>query len=188
MGELDEPVVVFFDPEDFAFVVAGKGRGVEDDAVEAAALAGKAFEPVEGVTFTEIVVGGVELVEAEIVPGPVEVNLGEIQGGGGGSAERGADGEGSGVGEGVEHGFGLTVASGGRLANPLAVEALVEKDPLGVTGLKVDLVTDAGLGGGECFVLFRSSDVARTFFLVLVETFPIGAVVLSCEPLANVVG
>ena len=40
MGEADEAVVVFFDAEDLAFVVAGKGAGVEDDAVKGAALSG----------------------------------------------------------------------------------------------------------------------------------------------------
>ena len=113
VGEADEAVVVFFDAEDLALVVAGKGGGVEDDAVKRPALSGEAFEPVKGVSFAEIVVGGVELVGAEVVFGPVEIDLGEVEGGGGGSSiftsiatsEGGADGKSAGVGEGVEHCF-----------------------------------------------------------------------------------
>ncbi len=109
VGELDESVVVFFNAEDFAFVIAGEGGGIEDDAVEGAALAGEAFEPVEGVSFAEVVVVGVEIVGTEVFFGPVEIDLGEVEGGGGGSSifapEGGADGEGAGVGKGVEDGF-----------------------------------------------------------------------------------
>ena len=41
VGEFDQSMVVFFDAEDLAFVVAGEGGGIEDDSIEGAALAGK---------------------------------------------------------------------------------------------------------------------------------------------------
>ena len=109
VGEADEAVVVFFDAEDLAFVVAGKGGGVEDDAVKRPALSGEAFEPVEGISFAEIMVGGIEIVGAEVVFRPVEIDLGEVEGGGSSStiftSEGGADGKSAGVGEGVEDCF-----------------------------------------------------------------------------------
>ena len=71
-------MVVFFDAEDLAFIVAGKRWWVEDDTIEFAALTGEAFQPVEGVTFTEIVVSGVEIVSGKIVFSPIEINLGKI--------------------------------------------------------------------------------------------------------------
>jgi len=105
VGEGNEAVVVFFDSEDLAFVVAGEGGRIEDDAIECATLTGEAFEPVEGIAFAEVVVVGVEIVGLKVLTCPVEVNLGEVKGGGGGSRKGGANGEGSCVGEGVEDGF-----------------------------------------------------------------------------------
>ena len=75
-GEGKEVAVVLFDAEDFTVFVAGEGGGVEDDAVELAPLLGEAFEPVEGVAFAEVMVGGIELVEPEVVFGPIEIGLG----------------------------------------------------------------------------------------------------------------
>ena len=74
-GEGEEFAVVFFDAKDFAVFVAGEGGRVEDDAVEGAALFGEAFQPMEGVAFAEVMVFWAELVEAEVVLGPVEVGL-----------------------------------------------------------------------------------------------------------------
>lgn len=105
VSELDEPVVVFLHAEHFTFVVAGKGGGVEDDTVEGAVLSGKTFEPVEGVTFAKVMVSGVELIYAEVVFCPVEVNLGEVERGRGGPSVCGTDGKCTGVSKGIEHGL-----------------------------------------------------------------------------------
>ena len=104
-GEGEEVVVVFFDAEDFAFLIAGKGGRVEDDGVKFATLFCEAIQPVEGVAFAKIMVGGVEVVEGEVFACPIEVRLGKVEGGSGGSGGGGADGESSSVGEGVEEGL-----------------------------------------------------------------------------------
>lgn len=124
--ESDEVCVIFFDTKDLAFIVAGEGGGVEDDAVKRPALSGETFQPVEGIAFAEKVVGGVEVVDLKICFCPVEVDLGEVEGGGGGAPEAGADGKGTGVGEGVEDGFSRRR----MVARALSVQALIEKNPL----------------------------------------------------------
>lgn len=184
VGEFDEPVVVFFHTENFAFVVAGKGGRVEDDAVESAALSGESFEPVEGITFAEVMVGWVEFVCAEVVFCPIEVNLGKVECGGGGSAECGTDGECAGVGKGVEHGF----SRGGKFPNTLSVQTLVEENALGVAGMKVDLVADTAFRGDKWAFLNRSGDVGWAYFFVLIELFPVGAMTLISQPATHFVG
>ena len=176
-SETEEVAVVLFDAEYIALFVAGEGGGIENDTVEFAALFGEAFEPVEGVAFAEIMVGGVEVVEAEVVFGPLEVRLAEVEGGGGRSAEGGADGEGSGVGKSVEDG----VAGLGEVAHALAIVALVEEDALGVAGGEVDAVTDAVFEDGEGFVSCRAGEVMGSGLLVLVEVFPVEGFVESGE-------
>lgn len=123
----------------------------------------------EGVAFAKVVVGGVEVVEAEVVFGPLEVGLREVEGGCGGSAESGADGEGSGVGEGVEDG----VARLGEIAHALAVVALVEEDALGVAGGEVDAVANAVFEDGEGVVGSGAGEVMGGGLLVLVEVLPV---------------
>ena len=176
-GEGEKVAVVFFDAEYVALFVAREGGGIENDAVEFAALFGEAFEPVEGVAFAEVMVGGVELVEAEVVFGPLEVRLGEVEGGGGRSAEGGADGEGSGVGEGVED----DVAGLGEFAHALAVVALVEEDALGVAGGEVDAVANAVFENGKGFVGGGASEMMGGGLLVLVEVFPVESLVEGGE-------
>ena len=176
-GEGEEVAVVFFDAEYVALFVAGEGGGIENNAVELAALFGEAFEPMEGVAFAEVMFGGVLFVEAEVVLGPLEVGLAEVEGGGGGSGEGGADGEGSGVGEGVEDG----VAGLGEVAHPLAIVALVEEDALGVTGGEVDAVANAVFEDGEGVVGGGAGEVVGGGLLVLVEVFPVDCLVEGDE-------
>ena len=68
------------------------------------------------------------------------------------------------------------------LTDALAVEALVEKNPLRVAGLEVDPVADAAFRGKECVLLSWACDVAWAFFFVLVELFPVGAMPLILQP------
>ena len=177
-GECDEGAVVGFGAEDPALVVAGEAGGVEDDAVEAPLLFGEALEPVEGVALDEVVLFGIDLVEAHVVAGPVEAGLGEIEGGGGGAGRGGGDGEGPGVGEGVEDG----VTGFAPLADALAVVALVEEDALGVAGLEADLEAEAVLADDEGFVLFRAAEVLGGFLFVLIEFLPIDRFAGFVEP------
>ena len=92
-GEFEETTVVALDAEDLAFVVPGEGGRIEDDGVELAALLCEAAEPVESVAFAEVVLLGVHVVGPEVLAGPVEIDLGEVEGGGGGSGGSGGDGE-----------------------------------------------------------------------------------------------
>ena len=80
---LEKPSVVFLNSKDLSFVVAGEGRGIENDVVKSTALLGESFEPMEGVALAEIVLPNVELVEAKVLLRPVEIDLREIEGGGG---------------------------------------------------------------------------------------------------------
>ena len=132
----------------------------------------------EGIAFAEVVVGGVEVVCLEVVTCPVEVDLGEVEGGGGSSSEGGADGEGTGVGKGVEDGF----VWAGRGADALPVQPLVEKDALGIACLEMDAVVDVIFPGDEGFVLGRAGDMGRVFFFVLVEAFPVAGLMLFVKP------
>lgn len=61
----------------------------------------------------------------------------------------------------------------GEFAHPLAIEALVEEDALGVTGREVDVIVDTVLEDGEGFGHFGSSEVMGGGLLVLVEVFPV---------------
>lgn len=95
----DEFVEVLFNAEDAALVVTGEGGGIEDNAVPCAILCGKSPEPLGDIAFAEEVGGGVEGVEGEVALSPFERRAGEVDAGGDGSARRGDDAEGAGVGE-----------------------------------------------------------------------------------------
>jgi hypothetical protein len=151
-GKFDELAVVFFGAEDLAFVVAGEGGRIEDDAVEGAALAGEASEPVKGVALAEVMAIRIDLIEAHIVASPIEIGLREIEGGGDCSAQGGADGKGPGVGKGIEDG----VSSLGSLAHSLTIVTLIEEEALGVAGLKTHLVAHAVFEDGEGLTLGHS--------------------------------
>ena len=125
---MEESSVVLFDAEDLAFIVAGKSGRIEDDDVELTSLFGEAAEPVKGIAFAEVVIFGRDVVKAEIFAGPIEIDLGEVEGGGDGSGGSGSDGEEAGVGEGVEDGLsGFDEGAKGG-----TVVALIDEDALGV--------------------------------------------------------
>ena len=128
-GKFEEAAVVVLDAEDLAFVVAGEGGRVEDDGIEFPALLREAAKPVESVAFAKVVFFGVHVVGPEIFAGPVEIDLGEVEGGGGGAGGRGSDGEEASVGKGVEN----SLAGLNELAKGEAVVPLIDENPLGVS-------------------------------------------------------
>ncbi len=168
-GELEEAAVVAFDAEDLAFVVAGEGGRVEDDGIELAALFCEAAKPVEGVAFAKVVFFGVHVIGPEIFAGPVEIDLGEVEGGGGGAGGGSGDGEEAGVGKGVENGL----AGLGELAKGEAVVALINKNALGITGLKREAALEAVFESVEELGHFIAAEMDGRFLLVLVEAFPV---------------
>ena len=58
---------------------------------------------------------------------------------------------------------------------------------MGIARLKVDLVADGAFGGNEWLVLLGAADVSGAFFFVLIEPFPVGAMALGGEPMANII-
>ncbi len=80
----------------------------------------------KGISPAEVLTLLIDAVEGHVFPGPVEIGLGQIQSCGGGTCQRSTDGEGAGIGKGVEDGItGLAAFS-----NPHAVFPLVEEDAL----------------------------------------------------------
>lgn len=130
--EFGEMAEVFFDSENPAFFIAGKCGWIEHNGIEFPALFGKTLKPVKGIAFTEMMVGGIEMVVGKVSFCPIEIGLGKIERGGLGTSECGGYGKRAGVGEGVEQGE----AGCHEAADRGAVIALVEEDSLGVTGLK----------------------------------------------------
>lgn len=168
-GELEEAAVVVLDAEDLAFVVAGEGGRVEDDGVELPALFREAAKPVEGVAFAKVVLLGIHVIGPEVLAGPVEIDLGEVEGRGGGSGGSGGDGEEAGVGKGVEYGL----ARLDELAEGSAVVALIDENALGVSGLKREAAFEAVFEPEEKFGHFVAAEMDGRFLLVLIEAFPV---------------
>ena len=65
----------------------------------------------------------------------------------------------------------------------LAVEALIEENPLGISGLKIQQVINPAFLNGECLVLPWSRNVRGVRFFVLVELLPINSAALIPLPL-----
>ena len=131
-GHLEKPSVVFLNSKDLSVVVAGEGRRIENDVVKSSTLSGESSEPVEGVALAEIVPLDVELVEAKVLLRPVEIDLREIESGGGCSGSRGGNREKPSIRKGVED----SLAGFNHLAEVGPVVALVDEDALGISGLK----------------------------------------------------
>ena len=129
---LEKPSVVFLNSKNLSFVVAGEGWRIENNVVKSTSLPGESFEPMEGVALAEIVLLDLDLVEAKVLLRPVEIDLREIEGGGGCSGIRSGNREKPGIREGVED----SLARFDHFASMGPVVALIDEDALGVSGLK----------------------------------------------------
>jgi len=127
---------IVFDLEAAAFVAAGKGRRIQDDAVELFATSGEAGKDFEHIVGKETVRLEVDGVEREIGAAAVEGFFREVDAHGLGTGERGGDGKGAGVGEGVEQSADCWPTNDG------AVRALIDEQPGGVAGGEVEAVAD----------------------------------------------
>ena len=175
--EVEEAGIVFFNPEDLAFVIAGEGRRVEDDDVKLTTLFGKAAEPMEGIAFAKIVVLWSHAIEAEVFASPVEVDLGKVQSGRYRSRGGGCDGEKSGVCKSIKNGVARfhDGTKGGT------VVPLIEEDSLGVSRLERESAFEFVFDPGEILRHFGATDVDRRFFLMLIEAFPVKGFPKSCQ-------
>ena len=180
-GELEEAAVVAFDAEDLAFVVAGEGGRVEDDGIELAALFCEAAKPVEGVAFAKVVFFGVHVIGPEIFAGPVEIDLGEVESGGGGSGGSGGDGEEAGVGKSVEDGL----ARLDELAEGATVVSLIDENALGIPGLEGKAAFESVFVPEEELGHFVAAQMDGRFFLMLVESLPIEGLAIFREGVAE---
>ena len=97
----DKSAVVLFGLENTGLRMRKGGR-VEENQVEEAGFFCEARSPIEEIAEDEIVRGGIEVVKGEVALAPIEIFFGEVETGGAGAGERGTDGEGAGVGEGVQ--------------------------------------------------------------------------------------
>lgn len=122
------------DIKDIAAFSVGEGGRVEDDDVPPTPLLSAALEEPEGVGADDLVVLAAEVIEQQVVLGPVEVGVGPIDGGRlGRAAVRAVDREGAGVGEEVEEPLALDLASDAPAQDPVVeeearVEVVVEVD------------------------------------------------------------
>ena len=124
----------------------------------------------KGVAPAEVLRLGIDPVEEHVLPCPVEIRLGEIQGRGGGTAQGRTDGEGPGVGKGVEDGVTCLAA----IPDANAVFTLIEKDALRVSRLETCQIANACFVDLEGFGQFRASDQGGRLPCLLVEMFPVG--------------
>ena len=141
---LDELVeVALGDPAGATPLAGGAGAGrVDQHEVEGAPSLGQAVHPVEGVAVDEVVIVGVEVVGPEVVAGPAEVPLAEVERERLGAGPGGGDGQRTGVGEHVEDGPPVQV----RPQQPSPGLPLVEEQPARRgAGLQVDQVPQPAL-------------------------------------------
>ncbi len=178
LGEGGEGAVVVFHAEDDAFFIAGKGRRIEDDAVEFPALFFEAPQPVKGIAFAKVMLCWVELVVGEIAFRPVEVRLRKIERGGLRAAESAKDGKHASVGEGVEYGISLLHTG----THALAVVALVEEDALGIAAVEGDLEVYAVFFSEKRLLDLRAVEMRGRFLLLLAKAFVIDAAFLLAQP------
>ena len=124
----------------------------------------------KGISPAEVLALLIDAVEGHVFPGPVQIGLGEIQSCGGGTCQRSTDGEGAGVGKGIENGITGLAA----LPDPQAIFPLVEEDALRISGLETDEIANAVLLDFERLSQGFSCHKGRGFPGLLVEMFPVG--------------
>ena len=88
--------------EDLPLIIAGERRRIEHDGVKHPALLGKSPKPVERVPFAKIMGRAIKQIMGKIAFSPVEIGLGQVEGGGLGTGAGGGDGKCAGVGKRVE--------------------------------------------------------------------------------------
>lgn len=143
---------------------------------------GKAAKPVEGVSFTEVMVFRGEVIKAKVVASPFEIDLRKVEGGGGGASDCGGDGEKTGVRKGVED----CLAGFDEGTEGCAVVTLINEDALRISGVKGELAFEPVFESREGFGCFGATDVDGGFFLMLVEVFPIEWFLVCAEMVAKI--
>ncbi len=138
-GEVEEGAEILVCLEGAVFVTAREGGRVEDDGVEGFAAADQFGEEEEDVLGEEAVGVRGDVVDLEVCLGAVEGFSREVDREGFCAAEGGDDGEGAGVGKGIEE------AAARILAEEEAIGALIEEESYGVAGGEVQAVEDVGL-------------------------------------------
>lgn len=136
----------------------------------------------EGVSFAEVVIFRGEIVEAKVIACPFEVDLRKVEGGGGGSGDRGGYREKTGVRKGVED----RLAGFDEGAEGGAVVTLINEDALRISRVKGELAFESVFESGESFGCFGAADVDGGFFLVLAEVFPIEWFLIFAEVIAKI--
>ena len=166
-GFADEAGVVALDVEDVEHLFAvGKAGRVHHDEVEAFAFGGGVLQILEDVGTDDAVLLGVDAVELEVAPCPIEIGVGQIDGfAANGAAGGGVYAEAAGVGEEVEEAFapGFAADEGAGVAvveEEAGVEVFVEVYPEGAAVFVHDKIFAAAAG---FFVLAAAALAAALF-------------------------